>query len=394
MEIKNLSLNILKVIRHIKFTVKNLIQGIKYPKGKLNFTKENTEILKKQYGKNTQFIIFSCQEKNPSANEIKYSPITLGENIFNNPNTYNNSVEFYLVDSRDSLFSFQNNFLLTSDLYTIFYEGVNFKNIGHLMEGKPLKKPQKLKGTIAYLSNAGSANIFHWLFLGLSLKYGYDNFKPPLEIDYYYVGNKDLTSYQKKTLELAGIPLTKVINYSCSGDRLLFLLGGGISYPTVNYLRKIANKLLSELKIPNQNRLIYVSRGNVIHRYLINENEIIPILEKFGFEICTMDNLSIEEQAATFNSAKIIVTVHGQALANIIFCQDFVKIFELFPTKYQPDMYTTISGILGFPYFYLLGESNDELKNNYPNLDLNDNKADLYIDVKKFEILLTRLISD
>lgn len=61
---------------------------------------------------------------------------------------------------------------------------------------------------------------------------------------------------------------------------------------------------------------------------------------------------------------------YGQALANIIFCQDSVKIFELFPTKHHPNMYMSIAGILGFQYFYLMGESNEELNDNYPNVDL------------------------
>lgn len=176
--------NLLKIFSQIKWKTKNFFLGLQYPRKKLDFTEETIDSLKKQYGKLTEFKI---KEITSTHKNIKYSPSvkTIGDEILTIPSISNNTIKIYLADSKDSRFSFRNNFFITSDLGIIFYQSVSFKEVCDLAEGA-LEKPKKIKGTVAYLCNSKGPNIFHWVFYALSLNYCYQQCGLGDEIDYYY----------------------------------------------------------------------------------------------------------------------------------------------------------------------------------------------------------------
>ena len=61
-----------------------------------------------------------------------------------------------------------------------------------------------------------------------------------------------------------------------------------------------------------------------------NEDDLVALLSEYGFQHLEMEDFSVKEQAEVFNSADVIVTPHGGALANMVFCKSGTKIIELF----------------------------------------------------------------
>ncbi|WP_238375519.1 glycosyltransferase family 61 protein [Rickettsia massiliae] len=65
---------------------------------------------------------------------------------------------------------------------------------------------------------------------------------------------------------------------------------------------------------------IYIARKYASTRKIVNEEELIEKIERFGFKVIYLELSSPYEQAQLFNKAKIIVGPHGSGFANFHFC--------------------------------------------------------------------------
>lgn len=83
---------------------------------------------------------------------------------------------------------------------------------------------------------------------------------------------------------------------------------------------------------------IFISRNNAQFRKILNEDSFFnDILKPKGFVNINLDNMTVLEQANLFRHAKKIVTMHGAALANLIFSSPGVEVVEI-----RNDFYTTV----------------------------------------------------
>ena len=100
----------------------------------------------------------------------------------------------------------------------------------------------------------------------------------------------------------------------------------------IKWLRK---KYLTNIKNSNNflsYEKIYIDRKievNIDNRKIINDEEVKSFLIKQGFEIVSLENYSFKEQVFLFNSAKIIIGLHGAGLTNVIFSKIRTKIIEI-----------------------------------------------------------------
>ena len=78
---------------------------------------------------------------------------------------------------------------------------------------------------------------------------------------------------------------------------------------------------------------LYVSRQLAPRRKVINEDEIINILEKYGFTIFHPENYTFLEQVAIFSRVKYLVGEHGSGLTNLIFMSKKTSVLELHKNK-------------------------------------------------------------
>jgi len=107
----------------------------------------------------------------------------------------------------------------------------------------------------------------------------------------------------------------------------------------------------------NPSRKIYISRSKAKIRKLTNESEVTKVLKDYGFEIVYLESMSFLEQIELFSQAEIVMSVHGAALTNILFCDKSVKIVELFSKNMfqEKDPYYLLANYLGMQYFMIEG---------------------------------------
>lgn len=100
---------------------------------------------------------------------------------------------------------------------------------------------------------------------------------------------------------------------------------------------------------------VYISRADAHRRRVRNEDEVMDLLEEYGFERYVLSDLSFPEQVALFDSADAIVAPHGAGLVNMIFASD-CRVVELAPDPLRPTFFM-LAETMGFDYSFLHCES-------------------------------------
>jgi len=104
---------------------------------------------------------------------------------------------------------------------------------------------------------------------------------------------------------------------------------------------KLYKKFYSKKYVTPQKN-IFISRKDSKMRIIENEDEVYDYLKKYNFENITLTGKSFEEQIDLFSSSKIIISMHGAALTNLLFAQPGSKVIELSANyiKNSEDWYT------------------------------------------------------
>jgi len=109
-------------------------------------------------------------------------------------------------------------------------------------------------------------------------------------------------------------------------------------------------------------RRLYISRNDGTTRRISNEDEILPILKEFGFEMIRPGSMSFLEQVEAFKDASHIFGPHGANLANMIFAPAGLNLLECFHPLFTPFNYMRIVPALSMNYAAMIAtdaESDD-----------------------------------
>ena len=250
---------------------------------------------------------------------------------------------------------------------------------------------KKIKGNIAVLTAPAGRGYYHWMFdvlprIQLLKEAAYDL----NSIDKFLINNY-ISKFHIETLNMIGIPRKKImesqLNPHLQAEKLIVpsLVGDTGSVPryACDFLR---NEFLGKVpKSTKHAKRIYVNRGQVVHRKVVNEPHIIDLLKRLGFESVALDTLSLTEQIALMAGAEVVIAPHGAGLTNIVFCEPGTKIIEFLHPASVNVMYWTICNEIKLEYYYLLakGEVPPEFVNPYLNGD------DLEINMDDLKALLT-----
>jgi len=204
--------------------------------------------------------------------------------------------------------------------------------------------------------SGGNYNYFHWLYDSLPRMYLAKKHISLQENIQYYIP-EDTHYFQKETLAALKVNHASYI----SSKAIQHLKAKSIiatSHPNPNTSRipKWIYRFLRSSFLQNSDskkqRLIYISRSDSINsRRLINEDKLVKALVPLGFEVYQLSELSFSDQVSLFSSAKMVVGAHGAGLTNLTFVPKGAVVYELFPERYQPDMYECISQ-LGKLYYH------------------------------------------
>lgn len=123
---------------------------------------------------------------------------------------------------------------------------------------------------------------------------------------------------------------------------------------------------------------IYISRHSAKKRRIVNEDEVVKILQQFGFQTIRAEELSFEQQVQTFSRAQYIVSNHGAGLTNMLFMKHGGSVLELrHKLDHINNCYFTLSSALDLNYFYQTCEPS--------SVDLNPHTAHLMVDPRALE---------
>jgi len=270
-----------------------------------------------------------------------------------------------------SLFYLQNSYvlghkgLILSENHEVFQEFSHHFGISTLK--KFLRKnpfytftghAKKIAGVGAVLISPESHNYYHWLNDVLPRIKLYETVLD--QIDHFCVSSA-VPSKFLDILKEFGIPADKILlvedKQKLHFDHLYIssLPGSEGRSPkwAVDFIRE---KLIDATKSNQHSKKMYFKRGENAERNILNENELIAGLENDGFEITDPGKLTIDEQIALVQQAKVVVSAHGAALSNLLFSTAGTSVIEIFsPDYFRTDCYYTLSSILGLNYWYIVG---------------------------------------
>ena len=158
----------------------------------------------------------------------------------------------------------------------------------------------------------------------------------------------------------------------------------------------------------HQNNLTYISRKDSNNRKILNEEEVIDILNEYGYKSYELSKLSFNEQVKLFNNSKYILTMHGAGLTNLVFSQKGQTVIEITPniTNTKNDFYIKSndkkSDTLTRNHFKAICQINElnhyfyfcnfaETQNNFNNLNKRFTNSDLLVDLNQLKRLIDEM---
>jgi capsular polysaccharide biosynthesis protein len=215
---------------------------------------------------------------------------------------------------------------------------------------------------VAYLSNTWAENYYHWMQLTLPLLRLYECMTAGTAIQWYYVGEGYSSRAQAETLARVNIRPEQIVREPCSGDRMLAAIyshppqHGGVLYRDKRG-HDFVRSLFPAWRDDSLPQRIFLLRGPVRTKRVINEEELLRLLRPLGFVPVIMDSMTVVQQAQLFANAKIIVAGHGAALTNLLFAQEGTVVVELFPPNFREASFLAAATHARADYYYVIGVS-------------------------------------
>lgn len=132
------------------------------------------------------------------------------------------------------------------------------------------------------------------------------------------------------------------------------------SFANVKEQFLLAKEIFKTPERQTGNRRIFLNRNSKRGRNILNIDEILPIVEDFGYEVIDTDGMSVFEQKALFESTAVVLGIHGAGLTNMFFrYPNPCTVLEIFPKNKYPINYYWLARELEFNYDAISGETNE-----------------------------------
>lgn len=232
-------------------------------------------------------------------------------------------------------------------------------------------KTHNIHGAVAIMHQ--SSNYYHYLVESVSSML--QILESKVEIDYYILDTS--IPFAKAMAALLQIPTDKILSPKphrlIRADRIVLptltadvelleyrdriLWSHALSLP-LNIL-DFYTRLACDTTSSHPSRKIFLKRPENSNRNFENPQEVEVIFAEYGYEIILPDGLSLLEQIALMQEAKVIASMHGAGLANVLFAPSDAVVFEIFP-QYHHDFGPQMCVLLKHQkYLYMVGETHD-----------------------------------
>jgi len=232
----------------------------------------------------------------------------------------------------------------------------------------PWREHRKLHGTAMLLGDSMGAHCYyHWMLdllpkLGMLEKAGIKL----STIDHFLVREMN-GSFHKQTLERLGIDAGRIVetkhdNYLECERLTMVKFDNGINLKMNRFIPNWIKHLYPPTYPIGERIKLYISRPPGVRRGVANEPQILPILRSAGFVIESMEGMSVIEQAQLLARTDVLISPHGGALTNMVFCKPGIKVVELFGRHVYP-FYYGLAQMCGHEYHAIVENAED-----YPRL--------------------------
>lgn len=141
-------------------------------------------------------------------------------------------------------------------------------------------------------------------------------------------------------------------------------------YPELFY--RLRRRLLASVEVEGPPLRIYISRSQAKEgRRIVNEEELVKTLEKFGFHRLIMEDLPLREQIGLAARAECLLGPHGAGMTHSFFMPSDSLVLEFFPRNYVNPCILPVVDILKHRYFMFPSA-------NYENDPQNDIRVMVY----------------
>ncbi len=231
------------------------------------------------------------------------------------------------------------------------------------------------KESVISLTAGWQGAFYHWMYQIL----------PRLELvpkPYPIVYADQSFSFQKESLEMLGIKRVIAANVYPAIQSPQIFVPSQPTNPTKRTCQFLRDQFLPHLPKGEKKRL-YISRSDAKTRRIANEAELLPILEKYGFEKVSLSGSSMLEQMQLFRNAEMIVAPHGAGLSHLVFCDPKTPLLECFQKEYVNPCYWHIASQVDLKYHLL-----------FDMTERSGIDPDMTLDPKQFESSLRAMEND
>jgi capsular polysaccharide biosynthesis protein len=197
---------------------------------------------------------------------------------------------------------------------------------------------------------------------------------------------------RRRLIEELGIPMDKVVwtdhYHSYRVDHLIATTFPGVPKSLTPWAAQFLRTRL-RVEPDGTERRLYIPRRTI--RIVENEHELLPILERNGFEVFDPSSTSAGRlPRSLFASATAVVGGHGAGLADIIFSPPGVRLFELLPTDHPEPYFIAAAAAVGADHRHMTVSSTS----TRDAADHRARDASVIVDVEQFELALDELVAE
>ncbi|ASJ71617.1 glycosyltransferase family 61 protein [Granulosicoccus antarcticus] len=258
------------------------------------------------------------------------------------------------------------------------------------------KMPMRVAGRACLLGNRNSRNYYHWMNdilpkLAVLRASGFDLD----DIDWFLINPLE-HQFQKDTLLHFGIDETRLLHTDSvehlAADEILIPVYGcnSLGLAQARWNPAFLAQEFAPKELPAAHRKLYVSRGSSGARGVANEEELIVYLQALNFEVVRCETLSIEEQAALFASASVVLGPHGAGFTNTAFCQPDTTVIELYGAHIEPCFWalSALTRCRHVVHHCGTREEHERAAENYHASHDERRNAPIYVDIEQIERIL------
>lgn len=290
--------------------------------------------------------------------------------------------------------------IIAEDLSRQFgaYGGIKASDSDLLTQTLHLPPPQLLKRRVAVISTSGADNFHHWLYDCLPRLYLLEVSGKLKTVDWFLIAFSGQL-FQTESLRLFGIDSTKIINPLKTGsihyeaEQLVVpslpSTLGTVSPWVISFLEKLFNP---ENKKDSRFSRIYISRKKVTTRKIVNNDDFLLLLSKFGIVEVYPEDFSVSEFASILANTTFIISVHGSGLSNLCFVSPHTVVIDILAPYHQDSYYWMISNIKRAKYIGFFAEG--EHPSDQEDLVRNKRDDDLVVNIDEMKNLLQRELKE